>query len=70
MPQVAIKPEAVMSALDAIYQRRSVRHYASEVIKKETIEALLDAAVHAPTAMHEDTSAVPRKPAEVVSWMQ
>lgn len=54
MPQAAIKSETAMSALDAIYQRRSVRHYSSEVIKKETIEALLDAAVHAPTAMHEE----------------
>lgn len=49
-----LKPEIAMSALEAIYQRRSIRHYSSEVIKKETIEALLDAAVHAPTAMHEE----------------
>lgn len=45
-------PKSSMSVLDAIYRRRAVRDYKPEPIDRETIEALLDAAVHAPTAMH------------------
>jgi nitroreductase len=40
------------SALDVLYRRRSVRDYAPEAIDKAIIGTLLDAAVHAPTAMH------------------
>ncbi len=47
-------PPTAMSALDAIYHRRSVRDFASEPIDPGVIRALLDAAVHAPTAMHEE----------------
>jgi len=43
-----------MSAMDAIYHRRAVRHYAPQTIDQAVIRALLDAAVHAPTAMHEE----------------
>jgi len=43
-----------MSALAAIYQRRSVRDYAPGKIDQTVIRSLLDAAVHAPTAMHEE----------------
>jgi nitroreductase len=43
-----------MSAMDAIYHRRSVRDYAPEKIDQNVIRSLLDAAVHAPTAMHEE----------------
>lgn len=42
-----------MTILEAIYQRRSVRSFTRQVPPRETIEALLDAAIHAPTAMHE-----------------
>jgi nitroreductase len=31
-----------------------VRDYTSKIIEKEVIQTLLDAAVHAPTAMHEE----------------
>ena len=42
-----------VSALDAIYGRRSVRSFTSQKLEKTTVRALLDAAVQAPTAMHE-----------------
>jgi nitroreductase len=50
----AAKPEVSMSAMDAIYHRRSVRNYATRTIGRDVIFALLDAAVHAPTAMLEE----------------
>lgn len=40
--------------LDAIYHRRAIRDYTPKLVDKETINALLDAAVQAPTAMHEE----------------
>ena len=53
-PQKAAKPEVPMSAMDAIYHRRSVRNYTPRTIDQAVIRTLLDAAVHAPTAMHEE----------------
>jgi len=41
-----------ISALDAIYRRRATRAFTTELVDKSTIETLLRAAVHAPTAMH------------------
>jgi nitroreductase len=41
-----------MSVLDAIYTRHATRTFTPEVISEAQIRALLDAAVHAPTAMH------------------
>lgn len=38
--------------LDVIYRRRAVRSYSDARLDEPTIRALLDAAVHAPTAMH------------------
>ena len=52
--QKAAKPEAPKSVMDAIYHRRSVRNYTPWTIDEATIRTLLDAAVHAPTAMHEE----------------
>ena len=46
--------EASMSAMDAIYHRRAVRDYAPEKIDEAVIRKLLDATVHAPTAIHEE----------------
>ena len=37
-----------------IYQRHTVRSYQPDVLDEATIHLLLDAAVHAPTAMHEE----------------
>lgn len=45
--------ERPLSALDAIFGRRSVRAYTSQTLEKSTVRALLDAAVQAPTAMLE-----------------
>jgi nitroreductase len=42
-----------LSALDAIFVRRSVRAYTSSMLEPSTVHALLDAAVQAPTAMLE-----------------
>jgi|SRR5581483_3110912 len=43
----------VLSALDAIFTRRSVRAYdTTHVVDESTVRSLLDAAVQAPTAMH------------------
>ena len=53
-PPKAATPEDSMSVVDAIYHRRSVRNYTPWTIDKATIRTLLDAAVHAPTAMHEE----------------
>jgi nitroreductase len=53
-PPKAAQPEVSMSAMDAIYHRRSVRDYAPRTIGQAVIRTLLDAAVHAPTAMHEE----------------
>lgn len=47
-------PAAAMSALDAIYARRSVRSYLPKTVDRGLISALLDAAVQAPTAVHEE----------------
>jgi nitroreductase len=52
--KVTSKPEPGMGAMDAIYKRRAVRDYTSQKIDKATIQTLLDAAVHAPTAVHEE----------------
>jgi nitroreductase len=48
------KSEASMSAMDAISHRRAVRDYTRRKIEQATIRILLDAAVHAPNAMHEE----------------
>ena len=44
--------ETPLSALDAIFTRRSVRAYTHRKIDDATVRALLDAAVQAPTAVH------------------
>lgn len=43
-----------LSALDAIFTRRSVRSYGPQPVDAATIRALLDAAVQAPTALHAE----------------
>jgi nitroreductase len=53
-PPKAAKPEVPMSAMDAIYHRRAVRDYTPQTIDQAVIGTLLDAAVQAPTAMHEE----------------
>jgi len=48
------KNEDPKNAMAIIYKRRAVRDYLPQKIDKATIRFLLDAAVHAPTAMHEE----------------
>ena len=43
-----------MSLQDALYGRRSVRSYRAEKLDRKTVQSLLDSAVHAPTAVHEE----------------
>jgi nitroreductase len=44
----------ILTTLEAIYQRRSVRSYTDQALDRATILTLLEAAVQAPTAMHEE----------------
>jgi nitroreductase len=48
------QPARPLSALDVIFTRRSVRAYEKKKIDQQTIRALLDAAVRAPTAMQAE----------------
>ena len=48
------KVEKKISVLDAIHERRSVRDYSPKRLDQATIRRLLDAAVWAPTAVHEE----------------
>lgn len=50
----ASKTNISMNAVDVIYHRRAVRDYLPQKIDQDVIHALLDAAVQAPTAMHEE----------------
>lgn len=46
--------ESTSTTLDFIYQRHSVRSYTADEPGEPLIRRLLDAAVHAPTAMHQE----------------
>lgn len=48
------EPKAAIYTMDAIQTRRSVRSYASAKLDRVTVRTLLDAAVRAPTAMHQE----------------
>ncbi len=41
-----------MTVIEAIYGRRSIRAYSPRVVEEETVRKLLQAAVHAPSAMN------------------
>lgn len=47
-----MQTDASLDTLKAIHQRRAVRQFLPQKLEKATIQELLDAAVHAPTAMH------------------
>jgi nitroreductase len=47
-------PTAPITVRDAIYARRSVRHYTGERLAEATVRELIAAAVRAPTAIHEE----------------
>ena len=40
--------------LGVLYERRAVRSYTDEALDRPMVEALLDAAIQAPTAMHQE----------------
>ena len=44
------KQSAKVSVVDAIYHRRSVRAYVPKKVNEPTVRALIDAAIHAPSA--------------------
>jgi nitroreductase len=46
--------ETELSVMNAIHERRSVRSYSPQRLDQATIRNLLDAAVWAPTAVHEE----------------
>lgn len=48
------REETRMNLMDAIHHRRSTRNYERQKLDAATIEKLLDAAVWAPTAVHEE----------------
>ena len=48
------KPTTELSVMKAIHERRSVRAYTPQPLEEATIRTLLDAAVWAPTAVHEE----------------
>lgn len=47
-------PEVEMNVFEAILARRSVRGYTAQALDRPTIHTLLEAAVRAPTAMHQE----------------
>lgn len=47
-------PYSGNAILEAIHARHSVRAYAPTPVDSATVETLLDAAIHAPTAMHDE----------------
>lgn len=49
-----IEHTPAMSVIDAIYKRRAVRAYKALTVGRDDINALLAAAVQAPTAIHEE----------------
>src|SRR5665647_2309577 len=48
------EPRGATGFIDLIYRRRAVRAYKPNAIEERLLHALLDAAVHAPTAMHQE----------------
>lgn len=46
--------ESQMNVMDAIHERQSVRSYSPKRVNRTTIRTLLEAAVRAPTAVHEE----------------
>jgi nitroreductase len=53
-PTLVEEPRGSRSRLDVIYQRRAVRAYKPDAVDEPRLRALLDAAVRAPTAMHQE----------------
>ena len=54
MTLTAIEKPLKKNVFEAILARRSVRNYAPDGLDRNTVQTLLEAAVRAPTAMHEE----------------
>src|SRR5665647_2504210 len=54
MSLTAIEKPLKKNVFEAILARRSVRTYAPDALDRNTVRTLLEAAVRAPTAMHEE----------------
>ncbi len=52
MALAKVSNPATLAVFDAIYQRRAQRNYMARPVSKENVQALLDAAVQAPSAMN------------------
>jgi nitroreductase len=52
MLEFAVRP---LSALDAIFTRRSVRSFSTQKLEPSTVHSLLDAAIQAPTGAPRET---------------
>jgi nitroreductase len=44
----------LITVMDAIYERRSVRHFTDEIVDSDLLTSILNAAVQAPSAMKEE----------------
>lgn len=53
-PTLVEEPRGTTGLIDLIYKRHAVRAYKPDAIDEPRLRALLDAAVHAPTAMHQE----------------
>lgn len=51
--QDQLRARCGMGVMDAIYDRRAVRAYTERKVEAEVIQRLIDAAVHAPSAVNE-----------------
>jgi nitroreductase len=61
-----------MDVMEAIYRRRSVRSYTDQPVEKTAIEALIEAATHAPSSMNEQpwAFAVIQDTRQLASWSE
>ncbi|MFA6303174.1 MAG: nitroreductase family protein [Legionella sp.] len=51
------KDRVLIDVMDAIYNRHAVRDYLPKKVESSVINKLLDAAIHAPAALHEESRA-------------
>lgn len=49
------KIKTPIDVMDAIYNRHATRNFLPETVDSDTIKQLLDAAIHAPSALHEES---------------
>jgi nitroreductase len=64
--------EDVMDIMEAIYQRRAVRTYTDQPVDKATVEALIKAAIQAPSSMNEQpwAFAVIQNTKQLAQWSE